>query len=331
MKLSISKSVISGLLACASAAASAFTPAGGLWGFTNELNGQPGRGFQLVVENDVLVFYYYGYNSDGSGNYMFASGPLTGGTAFNEQLLVCRGGTLMGSPYKPASCSDGPGRVTLSFTSGEKGTIILPGEAPKPINRFNFGYADGPDALLGEFLFAYKARSFNNADIYTLVTKTGIKTIQPQGVGTGLVVDASSSMGCEYYPVANEFRDIYLCTELKGDENDDVYIFRMVGDRGVGWGTWYGSPGATEYPAHVVRLATKKGTRTGPHAESYNTYLRPKALPVDPVPTSEADNLAKLREGSDAIEVDNPSSSEIDFAREWAAQARAIMAERKNK
>ena len=38
--------------------AMAFTPAGGLWGFTNELNGQPGRGFQLPVENDVLLFYY---------------------------------------------------------------------------------------------------------------------------------------------------------------------------------------------------------------------------------------------------------------------------------
>ena len=131
----------------ASGPATAFTPAGGLWGFAEELNGKPGRGFQLVVENDVLVFYYYGYDSDGRSNYLFASGSMTANT-FSGQLLSCQGGTVMGSPYRQANCVNGPGNVRLIFDSGEKGTIILPGEMPKPINRFNFGYADGPDASL---------------------------------------------------------------------------------------------------------------------------------------------------------------------------------------
>ena len=75
MKNAFLKIIVGAWLLCAAALAAAFTPAGGLWGFTNELNGQPGRGFQLTVENDVLVYYYYGYDSDGSREGRGGSGP----------------------------------------------------------------------------------------------------------------------------------------------------------------------------------------------------------------------------------------------------------------
>lgn len=270
------KTLALGCLLGASAVASAFTPVGGLWGFTNELNGQPGRGFQLTVENDVLVFYYYGYDNDGSGNYMFASGPLVNGSVFTGQLLTCRGGTVMGAAYKAATCSDGPGKVTMTFASGEKGTITLPGEAPKAINRFNFGYADGPDALLGEFLFAYKGTTTSFSEFYTVTKKTGEKSDFGNGLGTGRVTNAANSFACEYAEVADVWKQVYVCTELSGSQYDDVYVFRMVGDRGTGVGTWYGS--STVYPLQVLRVATRTLTRTGAYDEVGPPMMKPKSV-----------------------------------------------------
>lgn len=333
MKHTTAKAIALGCLLGASAAASAFTPAGGLWGFTTELNGQPGRGFQLTVENDVLIFYYYGYDSDGSGNYMFASGPLVGGNVFTGQLLTCSGGTVMGSAYKAATCTNGPGKVTMAFTSGEKGTITLPGEAPKPINRFNFGYTDGPDAMLGEFMFVYKASTFGNADFYNLVTKTGLRTPYNGALGAGMVTNATSTFGCDYFSSADVFRSIYVCVE-SSISYDDMYLFRLVGDRGVGVGSWFGSTSNNFYPAQVLRVATAKGTRTGPYLERNTTLTTPKSTAAETA-TAGLDVKAEakhqesllgpqsLAEGVDPVE--------LQMAQDWAVQARAILGELQNR
>lgn len=333
MKHTSAKAVALSCLLGASAAASAFTPAGGLWGFTTELNGQPGRGFQLTVENDVLIFYYYGYDSDGSGNYMFASGPLVNGSVFSGQLLSCRGGTVMGSAYKAATCSNGPGKVSMTFASGEKGVITLPGEAPKPINRFNFGYADGPDAMLGEFMFAYKANTFGNADFYNLVTKTGIRTPYDGALGAGMVANATSTFGCDYFTSADIFRSIYVCVESTSSSYDDMYLFRMVGDRGVGVGSWFGSTSSNFYPAQVLRVATAKGTRTGPYLESNTTLTTPKSTAVE-VATADWDVKEQAKRQESLL---GPQSvgegfdpDELQMAQDWAVQARAILSEMQN-
>lgn len=326
------KTLALGCLLGASAAASAFTPVGGLWGFTNELNGQPGRGFQLTVENDVLVFYYYGYDSDGSGNYMFASGPLVNGSVFTGQLLTCRGGTVMGSAYKAATCSNGPGKVTMTFASGEKGTITLPGEVPKAINRFNFGYADGPDALLGEFMFAYKATTFNHVDFYRLTIKTGLPTTVGGRRGTGFVANADYTFGCEFYPSINGFQSIYVCAEESGDNDDDNYYFRMVGDRGAGTASWRGNTSGVVYPTQILRVATAKGTRTAPYNENHASMVTPKHVDAgladvlsDPLGQVKASDPASALLDAEANE------HERQFTDAWAEQARAVLADLKSR
>lgn len=312
---------------CASGVASAFTPVGGLWGFTEELNGKPGRGFQLVVENDVLVFYYYGYDGDGRSNYLFASGPLTANT-FSGQLLSCKGGTVIGSPYRQASCVNGPGTVRLTFQSGEKGTIILPGEVPKPINRFNFGYADGPDALLGEFLFAYKGSTVSFSEFYTLTKKTGVTTDYGNGHGSGIVMNAAGTFACEYAAVATGWRDVYLCGELTGSDYDDIYVFRMVGDRGTGIGLWYSS--STVYPLQVLRVATAKSTRTGPYDEKGDVLMKPKQAPGE-VRQASADSSVQAKQ-MEALEPAQVDELPGDFTQEdrayflaWAQALRATV------
>lgn len=323
MKKAFAKAMVTGGLLCTAALASAFTPAGGLWGFTNELNGQPGRGFQLTVENDVLVFYYYGYDSDGGGNYLFAAGPLTAGS-FNADLVACRGGTVMGAAYKAATCSNATGRVSMTFTSGEKGSITLPGEPAKPINRFNFGYGNGPDALLGEFMFAYKGITTSFSGFYTLTRKTGTSTNYGNGSGTGIVVNADNTFTCEYAAVADVWRDVYLCTELAGTEYDDIYVFRMVGDRGTGVGTWVSA--STTYPLQVLRTATSKLTRTGPYGESDSILMRPKALEAairekSTDPSMEAKKLEQQEGGTQSV----LSPQQDAYFMDWAAALRALV------
>lgn len=314
-----------GLLgACGSACA--FTPVGGLWGFTEELNGKPGRGFQLVVENDVLVFYYYGYDSDGRSNYLFASGSMTANT-FSGQLLSCKGGTVMGAPYQQANCVNGPGTVRLTFQSGEKGTITLPGEAAKPINRFNFGYADGPDAMLGEFMFAYKATTFNKVDFYTLTVKTGFVTKVGDRIGTGMVANSNYTFGCEYFPNSTLYRSVYLCVESNNNSaNDDNYRFRMVGDRGSGTASWRGNTGSSAYPLQVLRLATTKGVRTAPYNESETSLMTPKSVLLGAVDAPDESAVdAKAGEPWGLASGDADEEAETLFARNWAEQARAIL------
>lgn len=306
--------------------AMAFTPAGGLWGFTNELNGQPGRGFQLTVENDVLLFYYYGYDSDGSGNYMFASGPLVNGSAFTGQLLTCRGGTVMGSTYKAASCSNGPGKVTMAFTSGEKGTITLPGEAPKAINRFNFGYGEGPDTMLGEFMFAYRTSTFSYVDFYNLVTKTGIPSTISGYKGTGMVMNAEFTFACEFFPTVNGFLSIYVCTEDFGNSNDNNYYFRMVGDRGSGTASWRNNTTGVVYPTQILRVATAKGTRTGPYNENHASMLTPRATTGGATrPQGDRSDEANAAESLSNQSLTETDEFERQFATEWAEQARAFL------
>ena len=323
MKNAFAKVLVMAWLLCAAAVASAFTPAGGLWGFTDELNGQPGRGFQLTVENDVLVFYYYGYDSDGGGNYLFAAGPLTAGS-FNADLVACRGGTVIGAPYKAATCSNATGRVSMTFTSGERGTITMPGETAKPINRFNFGYGNGPDALLGEFMFAYKGNTTSFSEFYTLTRKTGTSTNYGNGSGTGVVVNADNTFSCEYAAVANVWRDIYLCTELAGSEYDDIFVFRMVGDRGTGIGTWVSA--SSTYPLQVLRTATSRLTRTGPYDEAESVLTRPKALEIVSREKSTDTSIgAKQLEQQEGGTQSLLSPQEDAYFMEWAAALRALV------
>jgi hypothetical protein len=202
----------------------------------------------------------------------------------------------------------------------------MPGEVPKPINRFNFGYADGPDALLGEFMFAYKATTFSKADHYTLTKKTGIVTNISGQVGTGIVSNANYTFGCEYYPTNGALRSVYVCTEANHSDSDDVYVFRMVGDRGAGTATWYGDTGSYVHPAQVLRLATVKGTRTAPYDETYATMTSPKSFIQNSlVPGGDSMRSAKMNEPRSASALDEVDGQDWAFAREWAQQARTSL------
>src|ERR1019366_5797586 len=141
------KALVIGIVAFAiSASASAFMPSNGMWQIDAESNGSPGRGFGLDVQNEVVFLSYYGYAANGSALFYVAAGPIANST-FTADLLSVTGGTAIGGTYKSGTIGVSPGKVTLTFTSGTHGTMTLPGESPKAISKYSFGYADDPTGL----------------------------------------------------------------------------------------------------------------------------------------------------------------------------------------
>ncbi|TWO72397.1 DUF1583 domain-containing protein [Caenimonas sedimenti] len=121
-------------------------PQTGVWGIDAELNGQPGRGFQLAASGNNLVLSFYGYEPNGAARFWLAVGPMAD-NLFSGTLLAYDGGTAFGDNYKPARFSGPAGAVQLRFTSSTEGEITLPGEAPKRISRVRFGSGGTGNAI----------------------------------------------------------------------------------------------------------------------------------------------------------------------------------------
>jgi hypothetical protein len=115
-------------------------PEAGEWVIDSELNGLPGRGFQIDVQDRTILVLFMGYGSDGSATWYLSTGTLSGNT-FSGSLEQYAGGTAFGATPVSAHSIGSAGSVTLTFTDATHGTITLPGEAPKAVSRLQFGGA----------------------------------------------------------------------------------------------------------------------------------------------------------------------------------------------
>lgn len=238
-------------------ASHALMPAPGLWGVSAELNGSPGRGFQIEVENEVLVLSYYGYRADGSSVFYNAVGPISN-NRFSAPLVEYRGGTPLGASFRNGAENGSPGTVTLDFRTGKSGTITLPGESPKAVVKFSFGYAPTPEGLFGTYLLTYIGPTFINSAFYSLTRSLGSGT----STGSGLAVNPAGNFGCENQ-TTGALAGIVLCVEANNSPNDDYYYFRMSGDRGAGIGTWKAVAQTVSYSLFVTRTHSRTGRTTG--------------------------------------------------------------------
>lgn len=125
------------MISVAALSASAVTPQAGFWAIDGELNGEPGRGFQMDTSGDVLVFSYYGYNTDGKPTFYLASGTYKN-NKFRGDLTEYQGGTALNGPFKTGSELSTKGIIEIGFDSEIKGYMILPGEGRRNISRFTF-------------------------------------------------------------------------------------------------------------------------------------------------------------------------------------------------
>jgi hypothetical protein len=113
------------------------TPKPGLWAVSSEVNGSPGRGFQIDLQGNTLVLTFFGYDAAGNGRFWLASGTYAS-NSFTGALTAYEGGTSFGGPFQAAHATGSAGDVTITFSSETSGTITLPDEAPKVISLFAF-------------------------------------------------------------------------------------------------------------------------------------------------------------------------------------------------
>jgi hypothetical protein len=135
-------------------AAHAFQPESGMWVVSDELDGDPGRGFNLDVQGDTLVLSFYGYLSNGTAQWYLASGTVKD-DKFTSSFSTYEGGMAFGaSRHQSAHEIGSAGQVSIVFKTASTGTITLPGEAAKTITRYNFNRPTPPDAPIGSYTLA---------------------------------------------------------------------------------------------------------------------------------------------------------------------------------
>jgi len=308
----------------------AFMPAGGLWAVDEENTGQPGRGFQIEVENEIIVLTYYGYRADGSSVFYLAAGPIVG-NSFSGALTEFQGGKVLGTTGQPASAVGSAGTVYATFTSGQHGTITFPGESPKAISKLAFGYANNPEGLMGTYLFAYIGLTAVFTDYYTLSNYIGTST----STGNGIVSNSSITFGCEYQ-VSGTLKGQIVCVEYPETTYSDQYFFKISGDRGAGVGTWTSS--SSYYPLHVLRTLTKTGKNTGLNdgtLTSLGTYSTDPSNSIMGVSDSSMTETLSFSDEAKAFETPNDgvpllSADEQAALDIWADEARAMLSSRSN-
>ncbi len=118
-------------------AAGDFTVQNGTWIVTSEVDGNPGRGMAIDVQDGILVMQVYNYESSGQPTFHLSFGAMTG-NQYSGTLTRYRNGRYYGSGPLDGVEDAVVGNVSINFDSAATGTIQFPGEAPVAISRFNF-------------------------------------------------------------------------------------------------------------------------------------------------------------------------------------------------
>lgn len=179
-----------GLLA-AVGVAHAFAPQSGTWVVTSELNGKPGRGLAIDVQDKTLVMQMYAYDASGNATFYLTSGTFSN-NQYSGTLNKYRGGRYLGSGDLTGQDNGNDGTVSMRFESGTKGYVKFPGEQEKEITRFNFAYGPNPQSLKGLWLLTPLISSAPQSDFVDLVEELG-----PSEYGNGMVATKDNRFACD--------------------------------------------------------------------------------------------------------------------------------------
>ena len=229
-----------------------FTPQVGTWAIDEEVNGEPGRGFQMDVQNDVLVLYFYGYEPTGESTYWLAAGKFDkGSNELTMDLGAYEGGMAFGDPFKNATYLGPRGQFTVLFEGITYGEICLPSESCKAISAFNFGYSDSAEAALGAWLVHFQhivGNATQDLDSIELDLLNVVGSSDPDvvdiAIGDAVTAhDGVISVGelsCDRLvnPNPTEFR-----CKIDGLSQSEDYILYFTPVRNAFWGEYYDSQG----------------------------------------------------------------------------------------
>lgn len=214
------------LAACS--VAHAFAPQSGTWVVTSELNGKPGRGLAIDVQNKTLVMQMYAYDASGNATFYLTSGTLDN-NQYTGTLNKYRGGRYLGSGDRSGQDNGNDGMVSIRFESGTKGYISFPGEAEKEISRFNFAYNTSPESLKSLWLFTPLNSATPQSDFVDL-TEVGA----PAEYGSGMVSTTDGRFGCENI-ISGPNAGSVICVKLTtAGQLARVYMFKYSVNDGEG-------------------------------------------------------------------------------------------------
>jgi len=259
-------------------ALSAFQPRTGHWWNPAE----SGRGFNIDVQDGVLVVAIYTYQAGGAAQWYLASGPMTNsGKNFTGTLDKYQGGQCISCSYSGRpSLVGNDGTISISFTSETTATVTLPGGRTTNIQPYNFGFGDPPQGLLGEWVFVHDESS-------TLAVKYNLTTVLSatsggNGVvgGVGVTGDPSRITACELQ-TSNVLAGQVVCADGDAAGNlKNLYHFRYGLDETFA-GYWSSPSGTIEYPMKGFRTKSEGGfTSTGIGGDASAASAR---MPIPPL------------------------------------------------
>lgn len=140
------KILLSLLLMLAGSSAWAVIPENGWWWASNE----SGRGFNIEVQDNLLFFAAFAYESNGAPTWLVAGGAMTSDRDFSGALTKFTAGQCFGCAYvQPTQVA--AGTLTLHFTSSQTATLTINGTTLS-VKRFDFWANEAtPDAMMGEW------------------------------------------------------------------------------------------------------------------------------------------------------------------------------------
>lgn len=250
----LKKFIAAALLICA-CSVHAFTPQAGTWVVTSEVDGKPGRGFGIDVQNTTLVMQMYAYESSGQSTFYLAVGDVVDNKV-TAPLTKYTGGRYFGSSARSGAAAGSPGNVSIRFTSGTTGYITFPNEGEVAISRFNFGYGAVADSLRGFWTFSSIGSEGLQSDLVELTKNLGSTTN-----GNGLASNASELFGCEHQ-VRGALAGNVMCVKINSSgQLLRTYIFVYSVNEGEGYSQ--ASTNSTRQTLQIRRLTTANGVGTG--------------------------------------------------------------------
>ena len=234
----------------------AFQPRTGHWWNPAE----SGRGFNIDIQEGVLVLTAYGYQTGGAAQWYIASGPMTNsGHNFSGTLDKYQGGQCNSCSYvgRPTLVGN-DGVITVVFASETAAAITFPGGRTTTIQPFNFAIGDPPQALLGEWIFVYDiiVGGSTFAERYNFTVVGGATTN-----GNGIVLDTTRFATCELQ-IGGPLPGYVFCADWTNSRFDtvaNIYQFRYGLDETYD-GSWVSPITSNMYKMKGFKIASKSGT-----------------------------------------------------------------------
>ena len=249
------KKLMLAALLCSAGLANAFMPQAGTWVVTSEVDGKPGRGLAIDVQNDTLLMQMYAYEASGQPTFYLAVGQVSDSKA-TAPLNRYTGGRYFGSGALSGAEAGNPGNVSLRFTSGTTGFITFPNEPEKAISRFNFGYPAQPASLKGFWVF----NSIGNEGVFTDVVEL-TNALGATANGNGLLATTNNLFGCEHQTKGTLAGNL-LCVKITSSGVlQRTYVLQYSVNEGEGYSVTANS--SNQQMLLVRRVTDPRGAGTG--------------------------------------------------------------------